>query len=474
MENSIETAKKLKAFLETIIKRNDLHFSFCEVGPPANPKELNKAKASLPESLLDFYSVMNGCDILASFINNTELSLGLRIPPLERIDGFRYPPKDEYNFPSGYKFIPLEWMEPECAFYYLLADGSDISEAKIVVACPAEEDEFVPVASTMDEFIEKALQSCLTLGWAYKFFGCGRQDEINKIARLLQKPPKPPKPFPEFEPGTRVKVFKYTEQIERGTVVKQVQTEGVHDYYGKDFVLVDFDLKGKHWVPKDEVKKVPRKKDVYETAISDPADFMKKMLDSEPEESARNFHRIGYDDQSYYSFDKIKGLHIPKHSFRYASIFNKLSFEEASSIITELFGKWSSSIKGRIKDSLEFKLDGTEFEKKEHRIFFDYYSVLFTLAGCLAILYILKKKQEPDFTMPTYIQEQLLKHFEKLMESQEFPTNYGSPDHFKETMDSFKVLFQLQRIEESIFSNGRSKWLDELGLDKPFGFRSYK
>lgn len=169
----------------------------------------------------------------------------------------------------------------------------------------------------------------------------------------------------------------------------------------------------------------------------------------------------------------ISELLIPDHSCRYASIFNKLSFDEASSIITELYGKWSFSIKGRITNSLAFELDGTEFDKEEHRIFFDYYSVLFTLAGSIAILYVLKKKQEPDFTMPTDIQEQLFTYFEKLMESQEFPTRFGTPDHFKQTMEAFKVLFQVKQINESFFEfgNKRSKWLDELELDRPFSFR---
>jgi hypothetical protein len=238
---------------------------------------------------------------------------------------------------------------------------------------------------------------------------------------------------------------------------------------------VDFDLGGKYWVPIGEgkVKKVPHRKDVYETAISNPADFLKKMLDSEPEESARCFHRIGSDNQCHYSgIRNLQELFIPEHSYRYAAIFNKLPFEEASSIITELFGKWSSSIKGPIEGSLEFKLDGTEFEKDEHRTFFNYYSVLSTLVGSLAILYVLKKSQEPGLTMPTYIQEQLFKHFEKLMESQEFPARSSeSPNRFKQTMDSFKLIFQRKHTAYSDFGDKRSEWLDELGLDRPFSFR---
>ncbi len=469
MKNSIEITKKLKVFLETIIKRNDLHFTYSEVRPPVSSKILSKAKASLPESLLDFYSVMNGCDIFALFKNNTNLTLGLRIPPLERIGDFRYPPKDEYNFPSGFRFIPLEWIEPQYAFYYLLADGSDISDAKIVVACPAEEDEYIPVASTMDEFIEKALECHITNGWAGKYFGFGNQDEILQIAKLLQKPPKS---VQKIEPGTRVKVFKGTE---RGSVVKQVQTEGVHRYYGKDFVLVDFDLAGKYWVAQGEVKKISVKKDVYETAISDPHNFLRKMLDSEPEESARNFFRIGSDYQPYYrGFEGIKGLHIPDHSYRYASIFNKLSFEEASSLIADLFGKWASVADGRLIKPLAFEPDGTEFDKKENNRTFNYYSVLFTLAGSLSLLYILKKKEEPDLIFPADIREQLLKNFDRLMQSPGFPTNGRYPTPFKETMDSFSELFRLPQIDDPVFcfNDERSEWLDELELDKPFAFRS--
>ena len=170
MPHTIEMAQKLKSFLETIRKRKDLHFTYSEIRPAVSQKSLDKAKDTLPQSLLDFYSVMNGCDIFATFINNQNLSLGLRIPPIERIGEFRVPPQDEYNFPAGFKFMPLEWIEPEYEFYYLLADGSDIPSAQIVVACPAEESDYIPIAATMGEFIEKALDSYLVIGWAYQFF----------------------------------------------------------------------------------------------------------------------------------------------------------------------------------------------------------------------------------------------------------------------------------------------------------------
>ncbi len=468
MSKSIEIAKKLKSFLETIHKRKDLRFTDSEIRPPACPKMLNEAKESLPQSLLDFYTVMNGCDVLAAFINNSNLTLGLRIPPLERIGEFRYPPKDEYHFPSGLKFIPLEWIEPEYAFYYLLADGSDIPSAQIVVACPAEESDYIPVAGTMGEFIEKALESYLATGWASKYFNDEQPDEIQQIAKLLQKSPQAAQ---MNEPGTRVKVFR---NKERGSVVKQVQTEGAHRHYGRDFMLVDFDLSGRYWVAQGETKKISGKKDVYETAISNPTKFLSEMLKSEPEESARNFFRIGSDYEPYYrSFEEVEGLYIPDHSYRYASIFSKLPFGEASSIIADLLDKWASAAIGRFKTPLAFEPNGTEFEKKENGRPFHYYSVLFTLTSCLALLYILKKKQEPDLTFPATIQKRVMQIFEKLMQSPDFPTNGSSPTPFKKTMDSFHKLFQVQRIDSSVFGfiSNREKWLDELELDKPFAFR---
>lgn len=468
MQHTIEIAKKLKSFLETISTRKDLHFTYSEIGLPVSPKRLNEVKDSLPQSLLDFYSVMNGCDIFATFINNQNLSLGLRIPPIERIGEFRVPPQDEYNFPAGFKFMPLEWIEPEYEFYYLLADGSDIPSAQIVVACPAEESDYIPIAATMGEFIEKALDSYLVIGWAYQFFPGGKVAGIRQIKQLLETPEKE---VQVLEPGTRVKIFK---NKERGSVIRHVKTEGVHRHYGNEFVLVDFDLAGKYWVSYGVTKKISGKKDVYEIAIANSDQFISRMLDSEAEESARTFFRIGSDYQPYYrGFEEVDGLNIPDHSYRYAAIFSKLPFDDSIHRMVCLFEKWAAAAIGQIKAPLAFEPDGTEFEKKENVRPFSFHSVLFTLAGCLALLYILKKKQEPDWNFPQDLRERILKSFEKLMQSPDFPTNGGYPTPFKKTMDSFSELFQISRIDDPVFGfpKERSEWLDELGLDQPFAYR---
>ncbi len=467
MGPTIQTAKRLKDFLETLSQRSDLHFTYREIRPAASQESVNEAKDDLPQSLLDFYSVMNGCDIYAAFKNNTRLSLGMRIPPIERIGKFRYPPKDEYNFPPGFKFMPLEWIEPEFAFYYLLAEEDDISEAKIVVAPSAEESRYITVAATMDEFIEKALECSLASGWGYKYFGREYLNEIKQIIGLLQAPAEKTK---LLESGARVRMFN---PEERGTVVKQVKTEGSHRYYGNEFVLVDFDLAGKFWVRLGEVKKVPGKKDVYETAVANPEEFMKSLLDGEPEEAARTLFRIGSDCSYYRGFNEVEGLRIPDFSYRYAAIFCKLPFDKAIKGLTDLFAKLTVAAAGRLKKTLAFVPNGTEFNKKENERPFYFPDVLSTLLGCLILLYMIKKKQEPDYTFSADLQADLSKSFEKLIRSPDFPTNGGFPTPFKENMDVFPQLLQASLTKAAIVccTTEGEGWVEELGLGKSFAFR---
>jgi hypothetical protein len=318
----------------------------------------------------------------------------------------------------------------------------------------------------MDQFIAKVINASATPGWGYSLEKGGDRRSIDTIIALLGKPPAK---ADGFVPGMRVRM-----SHDRGTVVKQVMTEGEHRYYGNRFVLVDLDCAGMFWIKAGNLKKVTGKKDLYEAAVADPEAFVSGMMNKKPEDSMRDFFRIGSEGYEYRGFDDLKGLSVPDHSFRYAGIFRRLPFEKAVALMTDLFCVWGDASVGKLGGKKVFEPDGSEFDKKENDRIFIYDSVLSVMIGAIALIYIMQKQKNPSAVFPADCADKLLKIAAKLIASPGFPTNAGFSTPFGRTLKTLGELFAAKRIASPVFCfpvDRRDDWMDELDLEKPYPFR---
>jgi hypothetical protein len=237
----MKEAKDLKAFLEKAAKRSDINIHFFDLPKGVDKTTLAKYKGLFPNDLLEFYKVMNGCHFYATFVNDSNLQIGINFPAIEDIKGFEEA-SWQYDFKKPVKLLAFEWIEGQYSpFFYLLEDDGTKPDAAPVyrVTTAPFASEFV--AGTLGEWIKMSIEAGLALGWAYK-------DEEFKERALLIKDlmAKEPEKRTVLLPGTRVLK---KDQLMRATVLKQVQTQTM-GYHGNDYVLIQPDIapNEKYWV----------------------------------------------------------------------------------------------------------------------------------------------------------------------------------------------------------------------------------
>ncbi|WP_028973430.1 hypothetical protein [Spirochaeta cellobiosiphila] len=469
MNSNAETTEKLKKMLQELHTRSDLKFSFYDLGKPASDTVLAEKKDSIPSSLLDFYSVMNGCDVLASFVNDSTLQLGLRIPPIENIDGFTEP--DEcYNFNSGEKIITLEWIEITMStFFFILDEGeTDISKAYIVSAYAGEEHESSFIAHTMGEFLEKAMEGVLTLGWA-----CDIEETNSSVASIKKLLSEKPQKKTLFEEGDRV--VRRQHDYERGAVIKAVKTPHSHVYYGDEYVLVDFDYRGTFWVRPDSIKKRPKKKDLYERALADPDSFVKDLLLISAEESASLLYRIGSVFCVFYRNEEIESIHYPEHSLRYAGIFNRVSFTRAVDTLIAIMHRWAHA--RQEEATVSFVKDGSEYNRRDQYLkdsdSFYYSDVIETALGCLTYLIMRRKAgKKVQSLLKDSQRSSLFELFDILKQPLQSKYSGRFSNGFENLLDSYDQFLSLESVGNNNLNLGikREEWLDKLKLARPYSF----
>lgn len=107
--NITTTYQALKETLTTLNTRVDLDVQRFHIGAPVSAQTLDTYRSTLPNDLLDFYAVMNGCSFAATFNDKYELDLAICIPPIEQIGGFRNDDVlQEYRFEPGVFFLAFE------------------------------------------------------------------------------------------------------------------------------------------------------------------------------------------------------------------------------------------------------------------------------------------------------------------------------------------------------------------------------
>ncbi|MEL1242853.1 hypothetical protein AAEO56_01155 [Flavobacterium sp. DGU11] len=176
-----------KDFINKLSERSDIEIHSIDLGQPASAAVLDDYKGEIPTELLEFYAVMNGCHLYASFKHDRNLEVGINIPAIEYLHAFR--PADQTNLNIDEKFLSLEfeWIENNYSpFYYVMALGeTDVNQSAIMRLELFPERHMVKAADSLENWMEKAADAGLTVGWASPDF----HDNVTAIKKLLSTPP---------------------------------------------------------------------------------------------------------------------------------------------------------------------------------------------------------------------------------------------------------------------------------------------
>lgn len=254
--NITTTYQTLKETLETLNARIDLDVQHFHIAPPVPKNTLDTYRSTLPNDLLDFYAVMNGCSFAATFNDKYELDLAICIPPIEQIGAFRNDDVlQEYRFEPGVFFLAFETAQSDMPAYFLLKNGVEQKDNyQIIKAYHLKESMYKHSYSSLHAFITTCIEQHLVY--------CGDVDssgakthwkkQIKKAARKLTKKPKKPK---IYTAGDRV----HHPVFGNGTVQERCYT-GKIDHYHPIWLLVHFYLTdSKIWIQQSQITALPKK-----------------------------------------------------------------------------------------------------------------------------------------------------------------------------------------------------------------------
>lgn len=353
-------------------------------------------------------------------------------------------------------------------FYHLPNDENDVNNATIIQAESGYENEYKVVCNNLEEWIDKAMNAGLTLGWANsdEHF----QKNVQKVNTILSKTPEKRK---NYLPNTRVKTT--DDVLCRGTVVKQIKTKEKHSYHGDDFVLVKYDIGKIYWSPSSKVKTITNKMDMYESFFKAP-ESLQNLLTLSTKESITILRRIGIYGYECYVLDDTnddeKDLSYPIASLRHVGIFGQLPLEQSAKIILTLCNNWIKDGENELQLKRVIEIDGSEFDKKASHIKhqrFNYFEMINTMIGCLIVL-IAKERIENNKTDFGNVSKDLDNVYKLLKEASdltEFDLTYLAPNinvHstvFTSTTLNFDYVFP---------SGGFDDWPKEFGLDGGYPF----
>lgn len=460
----MKAAKELKKYLEKITKRGDLNIVSCEIRDKVDRETLKGFKGKIPDDLLSFYSVMNGCYLLSSFANNSSLEVGINIPPIEDLGEFETA-SEEYNFDEGLKILLFEWIEGQYSpfFYCLPDDETNLEKAKIITAVSAREDEYTVIADNLAFWIELAIENGLALGWGNPTI---YKEEIKKIKALFDAPPEKRR---VLLPGTRVSTKQGA--IHRGKVIRQYMSKEKDIYGRQDFTLVEFDIGETYWMDSGDLKIISSKKDYYESLIINPKESLIALSNMKAEDSIVSLAKIAMSQDQYFGFgiDHETLPSCPCDSIRFVQLFTTLTLEESSEIILTVCNNWIENVTDNYTEMQPLNVDGSEYHKKDDHIVeknYSYEYMLENLLGCLIYLiarerYMLKE----DFSYADEQKKKLSITLEKLMgihEEQNAQNKlYPEPDRIENLYTSDNIILgQVHTIED---------WQTKMGIsDYPY------
>ncbi|NMH88563.1 hypothetical protein [Flavivirga algicola] len=393
--STIEATKDLKDLLISLNERKDLTILDYQVNEPLSKNDIDINKGVLPESLLDFYSVMNGCEFKAFFTEDSHLEIGIKIPSLDKVGTFVSDTID-YNFSSEISFLPVEFIDPTATTSFTIRKGDkNINQAKLVSCWAGQEYESIRTYSNLGEFIEKAIQFNLSIFWFSSQFKSQSQSVRRRISQ-------PDVRSSIFFVGARVQFKRFGP---KGSIIRLVTlTESVKN--SNIWALVDFDgMENPLWAPAYALDKRGKQLEPHDKILIKSDDFLLYLKSCNAEETAMLLKDITFYHIEPKSTISLNDLTILESSYHIYAIFRNMNFDDFIEWSYSIISQWAVLSKSGFYEKHDFKEKKGKFKIRKRSYGFAYFALAYNLIGGIAILLKEKKHQNPEYKLTNNIQE---------------------------------------------------------------------
>jgi hypothetical protein len=352
-------AERLRAFVSRFVERSDVRVDTLRLGDPAPPEALAPLRGNIPTELFEFYAAMNGARVEWAFVEPPGGGC-LAIPPVS--DWTRFATDDEQNthFGPDRRAMLLDALQPECATWYVLAEGRSVDDAVLWFSGSASTGDGKVVARSLGEYIDLAIEHAFVWWWPLRSFP-------DAIERASARPVEPA----ALRPGARVHSSHYSEGA-RG-VVRELRTvdNGAarhRELFGDTFARVALDDGDERWISTRWVK-AARRADEYEDAVArGPAWWAELCSRPIPDRLAALARAIG----PVQGYSPTWGG--PSNARRASGMLSPLSIAAAIDLVARAFGDAGRLMKGgvplleeRSLERSEREFDGGEWRDRKHR-----------------------------------------------------------------------------------------------------------
>jgi BRCT domain type II-containing protein len=258
---------ELKAFVQALRARKDVHVRRAEIGRRAGKSKLEQLRGiRAPQEMIDLYAEMDGIHVEWSFIEPTGGGC-IRVPAVSQWTRFTGDDSHYMNFGEDEEALLFDEITAEGNTWLVRSKqgekGSGPRRASIIFASAAEGSDGVIAANSLAEYLREAMKSGFVSYWPRCFRPLRNVSYAEQEATIRRFQATPAAPV-AITPGARVEFFYFSEGG-RGEALAlfTAQPSAKTEHNGAEFVQVRLDEGTIAWIPKAMLKACTRR-DAYE------------------------------------------------------------------------------------------------------------------------------------------------------------------------------------------------------------------
>jgi BRCT domain type II-containing protein len=351
---------ELEAFVSALRKRKDVTIEHATIGRKAGKAKLAQLRAMrAPDELIDLYAEVDGVRVEWRFIEAPGGGC-MRIPPISQWTRFTGDDSHYMNFGDDREALLLDEVTPEGNTWLVRDKGSEDRRASIIFASAAEGADGVIAASSIAEYLRKAMANGFVGYWP-RCFKPSKYVSYAEWEQTIERFKAPPVAPSKFAVGARVQ-FGFFSEGGRGELLANLEVEESKNtnFSGTAFAQVRTDIGAVVWIP-HKFLAVRNKQDAYEQLRAPGYDWVGSFAadaDALLDDLARAIDPLAH----YTGTEQIDRM--PSNARRSAGLLSARLFADAVELVLALDEAVTKAKLDR-KAQRKFEKTGAEFNPSE-------------------------------------------------------------------------------------------------------------